>query len=313
MDIKKLQYFIAIAENLSFTAAAKELYITQPCLSLQIADLEKELGVKLFFRGKHSVQLTVAGTSILEEAKGVVAKVNEIANIARQAETGLTGKITLGYLGDAERKFLPQYLNYFRANYPKIALNLVRFANFADLDREIIDSNVDVAITIKKQTETLPLSSYKILYEDTLSLIVPAGYPFDADSDNPFESLGKETLFHIRREASGRSWDSTLQICAARGIKPKMVPVDNAQTVIMMVEAGQGFAILPHLVIESYSSKLLKHIPLSGEDVSINVIAAWKEDSYNPCIPIFLSALDMYFYSKTNSTGTINDLSHTGS
>ena len=77
MDIRPLRYFIAVAEHLNFTVASKELFVAQPAVSQQIALLEKKLGVKLFLRDKHSVQLTNAGAVFLKDAKEIIKKLEE--------------------------------------------------------------------------------------------------------------------------------------------------------------------------------------------------------------------------------------------
>src|SRR5687768_209756 len=98
MDIRPLRYFISVAEHLNFTEAAKQLYVAQPAVSQQIAFLEKKLGVKLFHRNKHSVQLTNAGSIFLKDAIQLLKKLDESIENARQAEAGLIGTLNIGLL-----------------------------------------------------------------------------------------------------------------------------------------------------------------------------------------------------------------------
>src|SRR3954454_21582004 len=98
MDIRPLRYFISVAEHLNFTEASKHLFVAQPAVSQQIAYLEKKMGVKLFHRTKHSVQLTEAGSVFLKDAREILRKLDESIEKARQAEEGLIAFINIGLL-----------------------------------------------------------------------------------------------------------------------------------------------------------------------------------------------------------------------
>ena len=97
MDMRPLRYFISVAEHLNFTEASKQLYVAQPAVSQQIAYLEQKLGVKLFHRTKHSVQLTNAGSVFLKDAKEILNKLDESIENVRQAEKGLMVRLILDY------------------------------------------------------------------------------------------------------------------------------------------------------------------------------------------------------------------------
>ncbi|MBP2655483.1 MAG: hypothetical protein H6Q73_3052 [Firmicutes bacterium] len=292
MNIKQLQYFISVAEHLSFTAAAKTLYITQPSLSQQIADLERHIGVKLFYRDRHSVRLTAAGISLLKEAKGLVAKANEAIKITRLAETGTVGSLTIGYLGAAERRFLPQLLAKFNHKFPNVELNLVHFNAFTDLDKTLLQGDIDIAITLKSKTEMMPLLSWKVIYTDSLTLVLPSTHPLANKISKRFSLLNGESIFLLDRDVASRCFDTLLQICSDRKISPNIRLVTHMQTILLMVESGAGFAILPSIVPETYASQNLRCIDLDGADTKIDVIAAWKSNNPNPSLPLFLEEVE---------------------
>ncbi|MBP2649515.1 MAG: hypothetical protein H6Q74_340 [Firmicutes bacterium] len=292
MNIKQLQYFISVAEHLSFTAAAKTLYITQPSLSQQIADLERHIGVKLFLRNRHSVQLTAAGTSLLKEAKGLVAKADEAIKITRQAETGIVGSLSIGFLGAGERRFLPQLLAAFRTKFPNVELSLAHFNSFTDLDKALLQGDTDIAITLKSKIEIMPLISWKVIYTNPMSLVLAFSHPLASSIDHQFSLLDGESLYLQDRDVASRCFDTLLQICADHGINPKIRLVPHMQTVLLMVESGAGFSILPRVVPETYASPNLKCIDVSENETTVDIIAAWKKDSINPSISLFLEEID---------------------
>ncbi|WP_311945585.1 LysR family transcriptional regulator [Halomonas piscis] len=96
-EIKQVRYFVAVAEELNFRRAAERLHITQPPLSQNIKALEENLGVTLLLRDTHTVQLTRAGKVFLEEALQVLAAVQLSCSLARQAEAGEAGTLSIGY------------------------------------------------------------------------------------------------------------------------------------------------------------------------------------------------------------------------
>lgn len=98
MDIRQLRYFITVAEHLNFTKAANQLYVAQSAISQQIADLEDQVGVKLFIRNKRSVKLTPAGSVFLKEAIEIVEKTSGAIEKAKQTDEGIIGSLSIGFL-----------------------------------------------------------------------------------------------------------------------------------------------------------------------------------------------------------------------
>ena len=101
MDIRKLQYFIAVAEELHFNRAAEKLNMTQPPLSQQIQDLEKELGVTLLERNKRQVRLTPAGAVFLEEAKMILSQLERSIKTTQRVSQGMIGQVSIGFVDSA--------------------------------------------------------------------------------------------------------------------------------------------------------------------------------------------------------------------
>src|SRR5687767_996440 len=107
MELRQLRYFVAVAEELSFSRAAKRIHISQPPLSRQVSGLERELGVRLLERNHHSVSLTAAGAVFLHHARDVLSGVENAASTARRAAQGEIGSLALGFGGSAAYAFMP--------------------------------------------------------------------------------------------------------------------------------------------------------------------------------------------------------------
>jgi len=290
MDIKQLRYFVAAAEHFNFTVAARQVYVTQQALSLQISELERELEVALFSRNRHTTSLTAAGTALLREAKAIIEKADEAIQITRQAASRASGKLKLGYLGFAERNFLPQLIHQFRAKNPYIELSCQQMSN-GMLDEALKRSDIDLGFIQIWDSSNIPGISWKKIYTDKLCLVVPANHPL-ADSNHLHDDeLEKETyIFHPL--AAPRGYHNLFRVCSNRGFTPEVSPVSDLLTVLMMIEAGFGVSLLPNHIPSGYASPSLRMVDFNGDDALINVAIAWNKSNTNPSIPLFITELE---------------------
>jgi DNA-binding transcriptional LysR family regulator len=124
MELRHLRYFVAVAENLSFTKAAATLRLAQPSLTRQIHNLEEEIGVRLLERSKSRVALTEEGRSFLTDARRILALATESVLSVQRLSRGETGELNIAYLPNFDFELLPETLRAFRQAFPHIALNL---------------------------------------------------------------------------------------------------------------------------------------------------------------------------------------------
>ncbi|MDB5951600.1 MAG: LysR family transcriptional regulator, partial [Massilia sp.] len=124
IDLKQLKYFLAVAEEKSFSRAAERLHISQPPLSQQIMKLESELGVKLFARTTRTFELTVAGKALMAEASGLLAKMRMTIDTIRQIDRGEVGRLRVGIVGSAMWGPIPSLLDRFQSQFPRVTWTL---------------------------------------------------------------------------------------------------------------------------------------------------------------------------------------------
>ena len=117
MELRHLRYFVTVADELHFGRAASKLHISQPPLSMQIRDLEREVGVELLSRTKRRVMLTQAGSAFLDEAKDILKRVNRAKTSAQQAARGETGNLTIGFISLADYNLMPYVLREFQKGF----------------------------------------------------------------------------------------------------------------------------------------------------------------------------------------------------
>ena len=142
MELRHLRYFVAVAEDLSFTKAAAKLHLAQPSLTRQIHNLEEEIGVRLLNRSKSQVALTEEGRSFLADARRILALATESILAVQRLSRGETGQLNIAYLSNFDFELLPETLGAFRQTFPHIALNLFDMApaeQFRALEARKID------------------------------------------------------------------------------------------------------------------------------------------------------------------------------
>lgn len=294
MDTRQLQYFISVAEHLSFTTAAKHLYVSQPSLSQQIAELEKQIGARLFIRNRHSVALTAAGTVLLKEAKAIIARSLDAIRMTRAADAGVTGNLRIGILGHAERRILPRITANFHHKYPQINL-VFEYFSLSGLDEALQHAQVDLGFTLVLESTSLPQISFKKIITDSLCLVVPhshelANEPLINYSHIPL--IAKETIIFEQQPIASRGYENLLRICFNRCFSPNVLQVPNLPAVLLSVECGLGISIQPSVIPKTYRSPYIRYIDILGNDTRIDLVAAWHKKNSNPSISLFLQELE---------------------
>ena len=125
MELRHLRYFVAAAEALNITQAAKRLHVSQPPLSRQIRDLENEIGTALFDRSHKKLELTPAGEHFLAEAKKILSHSQRAAKLAKAADTGKAGRLSIGFLSPLGGLFLPRIIRTFRQKFPLVDVDFL--------------------------------------------------------------------------------------------------------------------------------------------------------------------------------------------
>ncbi len=242
MNLKQLEYFIALAEELHFGRAAERLGMAQPPLSRQIKQIEEDLGALLFNRGRNAITMTQAGERLYQRGSALIAEFNDIKLEVKRIGQGAEGRLRIGFVGSATYGLMPNILKSFRASFPDVNLSLIPMNN-AQLHRSLIRREIDIAIarpalddaeiiTRKLGEEPLVLAA-----PDTLDL--PAG-PVD------LRAL-RDERFVLYPEFPRPSFaDFVLKACADLGMEvEKRVFTMDFQTAIALVSVGEGVAIVP--------------------------------------------------------------------
>lgn len=296
MNLNQLEYFVTVAELLNFTKAAEKCFISQTAMTQQIRSLEKSVGVPLFIRDKHHVELTLAGHVYLNEARIILHRSDEAMRLARMAKEGVTGEITIGYISGYGQSDFSDILRKFRLTYPNIKVNLQR-NNLSVLLGMLEKGECDLIIALSPKTRDRNIS-YQYMTSYPLMVALPEGHPLGTHEFLHYSDL--ETESFIMMQPKGRSKDQmeeSVLIYERGGYIPHVVEVEGDQeTLLLMVAAGMGISILPEYITRPYQNdKNLKFLPLIMEDGSadtLNLEVSWNSGNANPAVEQFLNILN---------------------
>ncbi len=286
MELRHLRYFVAVAEELNFTRAAKRLGINQPPLSLQIRQLEKELRTPLFHRRARGVELTNAGKLMLEEARVILKEVETAkAGVQRRAR-GETGRIEIGFSGGTYfHPLVPAIIRKYRTDYPDVVL-FPQVGGTALLTAQLLAGQIDIAFVRLPIGDSDDLAIEPLVDEPTV-MVVPTGHPLGGLTSAPLRAFAKDVFVLYPREINPNVYDSAIAAFSRAGFTPKLgQEAPQIVSVIPLVAAGLGVSIVP----QSMSRILLdgvKYLSIEGDAPRVKICLAYRRDDRNPAVRNF--------------------------
>ncbi|WP_432565479.1 LysR family transcriptional regulator [Kineococcus sp. SYSU DK003] len=285
MTLRRLEYFVAVAEERSFTAAARALHMAQPPLSTQVRTLEREVGADLFDRSGRTPTLTAAGQALLPEARRILAAYERLATTARQARDGTTGRLRVGLVPSATAGPLPDVLRHMRSTLPELEVILVE-GRPPELLARLETGDLDVVILYAAPAGA-HLSS-RVLAVEPLMIAVPAGHRFESVHEVTVADLAGEDLL-----LPARYGDDGLRerITTLLGGTPVRVIQDDlwmVQTMIALVAAGLGCAVVPAATAGTRPD-VVRYRPFMDASTCLELVATWRDDRDLPMVARFLN------------------------
>lgn len=243
VTLKQLRYFDALARELHFGRAADACAVTQPALSMQIQELEQNLGLALLERTRSGVRLTRQGAEIAERAAKVLGDVRDLIEYARHGEEVLSGGLRLGVIPSVAPYLLPPLLPLVREAYPDLQIHL-RETQTQTLLQELGDGKLDAAIL------ALPVRGSDLetreLFTDRFILALPADRKFDKSVKATPDLIEQERLLLLEEGHCLR--DQALTYCELQQVRAiNTFGASSLATIVEMVAAGYGITLLPEL------------------------------------------------------------------
>jgi DNA-binding transcriptional LysR family regulator len=288
MELRHLRYFQAVAEELSYSRAAKRLHVAQSALSRAIKQLEHSLGAEVLERTRHLVRLTPAGGVLLRETAVLLQQVDELASRVRRTAAGEEGELRLGYIGPPTEPFLGRLLHEYRTRYPLVAIHLEERTPQRVWEM-VAKGRLSAGLTRPVLVhEALGLRTI-LLHEEKLGLIVPAGHTLAQRRTIPWSRLAREPLIVLARREGMGLHDAVIAGCRQAGVTPRLVHTPSLiGTVMAYVEAGAGLGVVTESVVPQAST--LRFVLLKPVQ-RVPLVFVWQEDQDSPPVQRFRELL----------------------
>jgi len=274
VELRHLRYFIAVAEELSFTRAAARLRTAQPSLSQQILQLEKSVGVKLLDRSRQHVGLTNAGRIFLQQAKDILARVEHAGRLAKQAADGRAGELSVGTFPSADVRILPALRPLVAEHMPD--LRLILHSKYAIEPIAGLESGtLDVAF-VRGPLEANGLESVELVREQ-LVIVLPSHHALARRKAIPVKRLDDLPCITMERKLSPPLHDAAASLYREAKIRMHAVSrADNVLGHLKLVQEGLGFALLPDSICALLPPGVTFR-PLDCDPIpTVSVLVAWK-------------------------------------
>lgn len=272
MELRHFRYVIAVAETLNFRQAAARLNISQPPLSQQIQALEHELGVKLFDRTRHQVQLTAAGEMFVQEARMVLAQAEHAGKVGERVRQGEAGQLVIGVAGPADADYFVEIMRVFAKRRPDVHV-AIRNMSTAQQVQAVVEKRLHAGFV------TPPVDHPELVLETVLHepivIALPRAHRLATRARVRLAELASQPHIMFSRALGPGFYDAIVGACRTAGFRLDVVhEVDNLHSAYGLVAAGMGVSFVPAgLQAEPPKSVVLRPLapPLRGVDCEIAI------------------------------------------
>lgn len=281
MDLRHLNYFLVLAEELHFGRAAERLHISQPPLTRMIQKIESDLGVTLFERTKRTVKLTPAGNELWQDAKQMLLHMQTLKKRLASHGQGQTGTVKIGYVGTVMHSELPTLLASFAKENQNIQLHFEEQPNL-NLLHELNTGTLDVAfVRTWLHAENI---QEDLLFSEPFVAVLPLTHALAGKQVVSVKELKQEKFITFSRECGPTIFDSFLVLCANGGFSPHILHhASQLNSVLRLVESGFGISLLPQYIQYSYNLNL-SYIPLKEDSETIPLLMLTRKENPNPAL-----------------------------
>jgi DNA-binding transcriptional LysR family regulator len=287
VNIEHLKRFVAVAETLSFSKAAKQLYIGQPGLSQSIAKLEKVIGIKLLERTRQTVKLTNAGIVFYREAKKILDDLDQVVNKVRRESNFYRGNLKIGFLPTLGVKYLPQWVINFSRQYPEIKISTILYTE-ANIHKALRNREIDLAYArFFPGMDDLEIQWHDV-YTESASFIVNEDHPYASQERVSFSLLCREPLILMDKNTAAEWYKFIMNHYQAKSIEPHIAGlVLRLDELFSRVGCGAGISIEPSCAVLQKPPNI-KFIEIEEREFCFMVGLAWVKNNPNHGVKLFV-------------------------
>jgi DNA-binding transcriptional LysR family regulator len=297
MELRHLRYFRAVAEELHFGRAAKRLHISQPPLSMQIQNLESELGVQLLQRSKRQVRLTRLGELFLQRIKVILTDVERAVEEIQAADRGELDTVVLGYKSAIMLEEIAPLIRRFHQSFPNVKMKLVQGSTGEQfehvMDHRFDVGFVDAPVDSCGDADSLsPLRGVPVMVEQ-LVMAVPAGHPLAKRKQVRLEEFKNEVFAFPDRQSVPSVYDLWIGMCQQAGFSPNIRhTAQSMPEVLTFVAAGAGVSLAPKSISGHWVDQI-SFLPLK-ETMQVTISAIFRPDNESKAVQTFCEVIEQW-------------------
>jgi len=294
MTQSQIQYFLAVAQEMSFSKAAESLFVSQPAVSRQVALLEQELGVPLFERTSHGIAITDAGREFEAFFRKTQRQFNTLVERVRSGSNTVRGCVNIGCIeGWDLSSFYPKFSSFIAEKYPNLKLNLSGFDHehiFSALHR----GEVDVIITTENLLRGREGVSSAPLVQRQGMLLFSAYHPLAQKEELSLSDFENETFYATAAPSVKEVTMEILSLCGEADFVPKIEHVPTLSAAYMKLSSGQGVLLCNDWMMAK-NNPIFAHLVL---DTKRQVSLAWLTDNHSTAAHLFINETVTYFQHR---------------
>ncbi|WP_233238422.1 LysR family transcriptional regulator [Bordetella sp. LUAb4] len=303
MELRQLECFVAVAEELHFGRAAARLRMTQPPLSRQVQMLERSLGVTLFERSSRVVTLTAAGRSFLRDARHLLEFSNHAALQARRTATGTAGHVTLGFTAVAAYRLMPAIVTQARRELPDVDIQLREMVSI-DLGRLLVAGDLDLVLA--RHLPRVAGLGHRLLEREPLMLAVPRGWPLARLDSVSLQALDGQPFISYSPNEGKYFHERIAAALGQAGVRPDIVQhASQTHTLLALVRAGLGVGIVPASARELRLDGV-HFTDLADCTLRADMYLAWRMPQDNPAVPALLDCVARMPMAATDQSMSVS-------
>lgn len=287
MELRRVRYFVAVAEELHFRRAAERLHLAQPALSQQVRKLEQELGVELLHRTKRGVALTSVGAVFLDEARKLLRHADETARTARNAGAGAGARLRLGHPADAVPSILPRAISAFAARYPAVEIVPETAAPRRAVE-DVRAGRLDIAVVgLPTAAAGLRVTPFA---EERMVAAIAERHLLSGRPTFALTALAETPIAMLPRAANPAFHDAVLAGCRTAGVAPSLIDIDEPRVehALLIVTSRNAIALLPESVADRYAIPGVTFRPVDPPAPTIEVALVTRTEPIEAAIAAFI-------------------------
>ncbi|MCY3851246.1 MAG: LysR family transcriptional regulator [Acidimicrobiaceae bacterium] len=296
LTLRRLNYFVTVADELHFGRAAEILHVAQPALSQQIRQLESYLGLRLFERTTRRVSLTPGGSALLPHARHLLVTAQGVARAAAELRAGQRGHLRVGFVDSAAYEFVPRFLHRFRQSSPAVTLQLHTMSSDEQAEALVV-GRIDIGIA-RITLDNAGLEA-TVLDNEPLVAAMPSSHRLAGESSIRLGDLREDEFVGFSREQSPTLHARLRVMLAPHGVDySPAIEATEYTTILGLVAAGEGVALVP-AGVQSLRLPDLTFVSLSDPEAGVQLLCLIRVDEPSAIVASALKELIDTVFAQT--------------